>query len=24
VDFANLDDLDRIFRVVVDGRETDD
>jgi ParB family chromosome partitioning protein len=24
VDFANLDDLDRIFRVVVNGRETDD
>jgi ParB family chromosome partitioning protein len=24
VEFANLDDLDRIFRVVVDGRETDD
>jgi ParB family transcriptional regulator, chromosome partitioning protein len=23
VDFANLDDLDRIFRVVVNGRETD-
>jgi len=24
VDFANLDDLARIFRVVIDGRETDD
>lgn len=23
VDFANLDDLERIFRVVIDGRETD-